>query len=231
LKHRVSAAGWISAAVLSVLFLVPAAAVAQDRLCDPAERDASGRDCRDILISHIRQETVRLDVAFWFMEDSWIASEIIARHTAGVPVRILMDTEANASTPRNITRLAEFRAAGIPMRERVASGILHWKMMLFEGQGIVEFSGANYSSDAWTVSGPDYTNYIDEAIYFTSKASIVDSFRTKFDDLWTNTVQYRDYANVAGPPTRAYETFPSDPELNFVPAEAHAPRAMAEYAR
>ena len=26
---------------------------------------------------------------------------------------------------------------------------MHWKMMLFAGQGIVEFSGANFSADAW----------------------------------------------------------------------------------
>src|SRR5687767_9219791 len=93
---------WCAAAgVLLSLFATPAAA--QDRFCDPAERDALGRDCRDILISHIRQEQVGLDVAFWFMEDSWIASEVINRKKAGVPVRVLMDTEANASTPRNAT--------------------------------------------------------------------------------------------------------------------------------
>jgi phosphatidylserine/phosphatidylglycerophosphate/cardiolipin synthase-like enzyme len=218
----------VIAALLLLVFATPA--LAQDTLCDPAERDDKGRDCRDILISHIRAEQVGLDVAFWFMEDSWIASEIIAKHKANVPVRILMDTEANASTPRNITRLAEFEAAGIPMREKISSGILHWKMILFAGQGIVEFSGANYSSDAWTVSGPEYTNYTDESIYFTSRPSIVSSFRTKFDDLWVNTSEYSDYRNVTAPLTRTYGAAgPIDPELNFVPNESHAVRALAAY--
>ena len=159
-----------------------------------------------------------------------MASEIIARKNAGVPVRILMDTEANVSTPRNITRLAEFEAAGIPMREKVSGGILHWKMMLFAGQGIVEFSGANYSSDAWTITGPEYTNYTDESIYFTSKASIVNSFKTKFDDIWTNTSDYSNYRNVIGPLTRTYgPAGPIDPDLNFVPSESHAVRAIAAY--
>jgi acid phosphatase type 7 len=221
---------WCAAALLVTLsFVRPAAA--QDTLCDPAEHDQLGRDCRDILIQHIRQENIRLDVAFWFMEDPWMADEVIKRFQAGVPVRILMDTEANASNSRNALRLAEFQAAGIPMRERVTSGILHWKMMLFEGQGIVEFSGANYSSDAWTVAGADYTNYTDESIYFTSKASIVHSFRTKYDDLWTNTSEYSDYANVNRPLTRAYKTSPIDPDLNFVPSESHAVRAIGEYAK
>jgi len=217
------------AVALTILLSLAAPAAAQDVLCDPARRDQLGRDCRDILISHIRQEKAGLDVAFWFMEDAWIASEIINRHKAGVPVRILMDTDANRSTPRNAERLMEFQAAGIPMRERVATGILHWKMILFEGQGIVEFSGANFSPDAWTVTGADYTNYTDEAIYFTSKPSIVNSFRTTFDEIWVNTTAYRDYANVTATPTRRYGIFPIDPELNFVPRESYGARAVREY--
>ncbi|HYP28725.1 MAG TPA: hypothetical protein VE262_18585, partial [Blastocatellia bacterium] len=39
--------------------------VAQERLCDPAFED-----CREPLWRLIDQETVGLDVAFWFMQDS-----------------------------------------------------------------------------------------------------------------------------------------------------------------
>ena len=82
--------------------------------------------------------------------------------------------------PLNIQRLAEFEAAGIPMRERTTSGILHWKMMIFAGQNIVEFSGANYSSDAWLPATPKlYQNYIDEVITFTSDPDLVASFKTE----------------------------------------------------
>ena len=31
------------------------------------------------------------------------------------------------------------------MRNRTGSGILHWKMMLFAGQGQLEFAGANFA--------------------------------------------------------------------------------------
>jgi phosphatidylserine/phosphatidylglycerophosphate/cardiolipin synthase-like enzyme len=205
--------------------VLPASASAQlERLCDPG-----AEDCRQILINHIRAEKVGLDVAFWFMEDSWIASEVIARKQAGVPVRVLMDTRANASTPRNADRLAELKAAGIPMREKWTSGILHWKMMLFAGQGIVEFSGANFSSDAWVYSGAPYTNYVDEAIYFTSDPKVVNSFRTRFDNLWTDTTRYRNYANITTSLTRAYDTYPQDPELNFPPFESFAERSVQLY--
>jgi len=218
----------LPALLLTVLLplLTPSRVSAQglEQLCDPG-----WEDCRAILINYIRAEKTGLDVAFWFMEDSWIAAEVIARHNAKVPVRVLMDTEANTPNPLNAQRLAELKNAGIPMRERVASGILHWKMMLFAGQGIVEFSGANFSSDAWVYAGTPGTNYVDEAIYFTNDSSVVNSFRTKFDDLWTNTTQYANYANVSGLLLRRYSTFPKDPELNFPPLESFYNRSEQVY--
>lgn len=209
---------------LTVLLPAPARAQAVERLCDPAFED-----CRLVLINYIRAEKVGLDVAFWFMEDPWIATEVINRHQAKVPVRVLVDSRANASTPRNAERLAELKAAGIPMREKVSSGILHWKMMLFAGQSIVEFSGANFSSDAWVYSGAPFSNYVDEAIYFTSDSSVVNSFRTKFDDLWLDSTRYADYANITGPRTRNYGIFTKDPELNFPPFESFAERSVDHY--
>jgi hypothetical protein len=116
------------------------------------------------------------------------------------------------------------------MRRRVTNYILHWKMMLFHGQNVVEFSGANYSANAWVpLSSIPYTNYIDEAIYFTSDTAIVDSFRTKFDDQWVDTTAWADYANVVRPLTRRYGIFPKDPSLNFPPAESYRNRSVALY--
>jgi hypothetical protein len=214
----------IATAMLATLAATARPAQAIDRLCDPANED-----CRIILINLIRNERVGIDVAFWFMEDSRYSTELINRFNAGVPVRVLMDTEANASYPLNADRLNELRAAGIPMRQRVASGILHWKMMLFAGQNTVQFSGANYSANAFVYTGDPYSNYIDEAIYFSDLPSVVDSFKTKFDDLWTNTSAYANYANVSGALARRYDSFPKDPELNFPPAESYRSRAVGRY--
>jgi phosphatidylserine/phosphatidylglycerophosphate/cardiolipin synthase-like enzyme len=198
---------------------------AQDRLCDPG-----GEDCRIILLNLIRNETVGIDVAFWFMEDARYSNELVKKHAEGVPVRVLMDPRANSTYALNSQRLAELQAAGIPMRKRVANGILHWKMMLFEGQGTVEFSGANYSANAWRPEGTvPYANYTDEVIYFTTDQSVVNSFRTKYDDLWTNTTSYANYANVTGALVRNYDTFTKNPELNFPPTESFASRSTSRY--
>lgn len=203
-----------------------APAQAQDRLCDPG-----GEDCRSLLRDRIQNESVGIDVAFWFMEDARYTADLIRAWQRNVRVRVIVDSRANATYPENINRLAELRNAGIPMRERFAPGILHWKMMLFEAQGVVEFSGANYSDNAWVPSAgtAPFTNYTDESIFFTPKASIVNSFRTKFDDLWMNSTEYRDYANVPPTRTRAYDTFPKDPELNFSPSQSYANRAVSRY--
>mgnify|MGYP006144128323 CR=1 FL=1 len=48
------------------------------------------------------------------------------------------------------------------------------------GQSTVQFSGANYSAEAF-MFGTKYEDYIDETIYFTDKPSLVNTFKTKYD--------------------------------------------------
>jgi hypothetical protein len=218
--HRISIGGIL---LLIVCLGVPKTASALEDICDPANRN-----CRTTLINLIRSEKVGIDVAFWFMEDPRYTTELIARYNAGVRIRVLVDPRANSSHPDNALRLRELADAGIPMRKRTASGILHWKMMLFAGQGIVEFSGANFSGEAFTYFTP-YTNYVDEAIIFTSNSWVVPPFKSKFDDLWTNTSSYANYANVSGALTREYPTYSEAGVMNFAPAEDFGARAVNEY--
>jgi regulation of enolase protein 1 (concanavalin A-like superfamily) len=197
---------------------------AAEQLCDPAFQD-----CRAPLLDLINNETVGIDVAFWFMEDDRYAQAIIARWHAGVPVRVLMDTEANASYPTNATIVSELAAAGIPMRNKSGgTGILHWKTMLFVGQDTVEFSGANYSAEAFVPLTP-YSNYVDEVIYFSDDPAVVDSFKTRYDDCWTDTTGvFTNYANTTTL-VRNYPTYPLDPEMNFVPWNDFATRSVNAY--
>jgi hypothetical protein len=225
MSSRIRRAGVAATLAMAALCATAAPARALDRLCDPANED-----CRAILINYIRNENVGIDVGFWFMEDARYTTELIRRFEAGVPVRVLMDLRANATNQYNAYRLAELKAAGIPMRHRDTGGIMHYKLMLFAGQGIVEFSGANFSADAWLYTGlTPYVNYVDESIYFTDNASFVQSFMTKYDDLWTNTTSYKNYANVSGTLARNYSWYPKDPQLNFPPLESYANRAIGRY--
>ena len=195
---------------------------ATDLLCDP-----SFDNCRTQLLALIAGEKVEIDVGFWFMQDARYANAIVQRFQAGVPVRILVDTRANATYPGNSTMIAQFKDAGIPLRNRIASGILHWKMMLFAGQNVVEFGSANYSPDAF-VPTADYTNYVAESVYYTDDPSVVNSFKTQFDNSWVDTSNYVNYANV-GTLVRHYPAYAMDPELNFPPAQDFGARAVNAY--
>jgi phosphatidylserine/phosphatidylglycerophosphate/cardiolipin synthase-like enzyme len=210
---------------LAVLAGTVSPAGAQPRLCDPGDEF-----CRGILINYIRNETVGIDVAFWFMEDSRYTAELIRKWRAGVPVRVLIDPRANSTYRLNADRLRELQNAGIPMRKRLTSYILHWKMMLFHGQEVIQFSGANYSADAWRPgSTTPYENYVDEVIYFSNETHIVNSFRTKFDDQWIDTTNWENYANINFPLVRRYDIYPNDPSLNFPPAENFRTRSVKGY--
>ncbi|HYK20170.1 MAG TPA: phospholipase D-like domain-containing protein, partial [Pyrinomonadaceae bacterium] len=196
-----------------VLLLCPLVSTqAQERLCDTAFED-----CRTPLWQLIDAETQGIDVSFWFMQDDSYATKLINKFKAGVPVRVLVDPRANPTYAGNETVLNMLRDAGIPMRYKLTDGILHMKMMLFVGQNKLEFSGANYSGNFFVPDDPN-VNYFDEAIYFTDDVSLIQSFKTKYDDVWTNTVDYGNYANIIGPLTRKYPTYPINPELNFPPS-------------
>ena len=212
--------------LLSILLLFAAAAstAAQDRLCDTAFED-----CRAPIWQLIDNETVGIDIAFWFMDDTSYVPKIIAKFQSGVPVRVLVDPRANLTHPINAQVLDQLAAAGIPMRKNVAvGGVLHWKMMLFEGQNTVQFSAANYGPQNFVPTDP-YNNYIDELIYFTSQSSIVNSFKTKYDDKWIDTNRFANYANITTPLARKYPISTKDPELNYPPEESFANRSTSRY--
>jgi hypothetical protein len=205
---------------LSLAGIAPAAA--QERLCDN-----SFEDCRAPIIQMIRAETAGLDVSFWFMTDTRYSSEIIARWRAGVPVRILLDLRADTNYPANANVRQSLINAGIPIRHKTTTGINHWKMILYAGQSKVHFTAANFANGSYSPIIP-YTNYVDEAIYFSDDPAVVHTFMTKYDDLWTNTTHYANLANVAGPLTRTYPTLAMSPELNFPPDQDYQDRLVSQ---
>ena len=216
---------WIPSFLFGFLVFVFSPALASERLCD-----ASFEDCRTALITFIQKENVEIDIAFWFMDDPLIENALIKKIQAGVKVRMLVDVRADDAHATNTAILQTFAAMAppVPMRQRIENGILHWKMALFAGQGVVEFSGANLSRSEFVAYTP-YTNYVDEAIFFSDDPAIVNSFRTMYDKWWVDTVNFADYANTSGMPlTPSYATYPIESEvcpavpagcgLNFLPS-------------
>ena len=130
-----------------------------------------------------------------------------------------MDERFEDSKPSTAPIVQQLKDAGIPMRQKISPGIVHWKMMLFHGQNVVEFSKANYYDLAFVANEPGVA-WDDEAIFFTSDDRLTNTFRTKFDSLWINTTTYGNYANITGPLVRRYSIFPLDASLNLPPGDA-----------
>ncbi|HUK89118.1 MAG TPA: IPT/TIG domain-containing protein, partial [Blastocatellia bacterium] len=198
--------------VLLVIFLMAYQGRAQERLCDSAFED-----CRTPIWNLIDNENTEIDIGFWFMQDTSYVSKVIARFNAGVKVRIIVDPRANATESGNQQILSQFAQAGIPMEYKLAGGIYHWKMMLFAGQNKLQFSGADYGPFFFVPAQP-YSNYIDESPYFTDDPVVVNSFKTAFDQLWTDSQDYGPFANMTGTPTASYPTYQISSDLNFPPA-------------
>ena len=213
LVKKITFAGSI---LFSLLFFAAKPAAAQttfrDELCDNGYQD-----CRQKLWDLIDAETREIDVAYWFMQDTSYATKIINRFNAGVKVRIIVDPRANPLENGNEQIINQWKNAGIPVRYKLTDGILHWKVMIFDAQNQVQFSGGDYSPNFFVPSTP-FLNYIDEALYFTGDPSIVNSFKTKFDDVWTDTTAYGNLANINAPLTRSYPTSPINAEMNFPPS-------------
>jgi phosphatidylserine/phosphatidylglycerophosphate/cardiolipin synthase-like enzyme len=197
--------------IVGLVFITAHSASAQERLCDP-----SFEDCYTPLIQLINNETAGIDMTFYMIELPGIADAVISRYKAGVPVRLTVEPRADIKFPENQPLLDEFKAAGIPMRYKLGDGIIHAKVLLCAAQNKVVFTGSNFG-DADVRPYDPYNNYVDGAWYFSDDPSVVNSFKTRYDDVWTDTTTYGNYANITGPLTRKYPTFPIDPAINFVP--------------
>src|ERR1043166_699807 len=171
--------------------------------------DPSFEDCYTPLIQTVQAETAGIDVALYMIELPGLADAIISRYQAGVPVRLTVELRASAKFPGNQTLLDRFKAAGIPMRYKLGDGIVHAKMLLFAGQNKVVFSSSNFGDGDLRPYEP-YVNYVDGAWYFSDDPIVVNSFKTHYDDIWTNTSLYGNYANVSDAPERKYQTYPID---------------------
>jgi hypothetical protein len=200
---------------LAVSTLFAARAAALEVLCDTAVEN-----CRTRLLELIDNERVGIDVAFWVMEDQRYVTHLINRKNAGVPVRVIMDPRSTTNYPDNKITFNALQQAGIPMIKKSGGGIMHWKTMIFAGQNIIEFGAANFSGNEFVPVTP-YINYISETVYYTDDPALVDSFKTKYDDLWVNTTGYSAYAN-GSTRTRSYPIYAISPDLNIPPGSGQS---------
>ena len=163
--------GFVFWLAITVWILPVQSVSAQERLCDP-----SFEYCYGQIQEWVRNETVGIDMDFYMIELPNLVDDIIARHKAGVRVRIVVEPRANLKFPQNQPLIDKLNAAGVPLRYKLGDGIIHVKYALFAAQNKVLFTGSNFG-DADVAPYVPYDNYVDGAWYFTDDPAVVNSLR------------------------------------------------------
>src|ERR1044071_578440 len=164
------------AAALVLTLLCARTAAADDQIYFAAVDNVT-----DILVQRINAETVRLDIAVWYLSEHSVSIAIANRVAAGVPVRLIGGRgsifEPDPHTKQEFYWLA---SQGVPIRLRFNPTwfpeINHWKAALFVGQNAVAFGSANFAPTELAPASP--TNYDDETVLFSDDAAIFNAFKT-----------------------------------------------------
>jgi hypothetical protein len=184
--------------VLVIVLGASSRASASDQIFFPAVDNVINQ-----LVQHISAETVRLDISAWYLTERSISAAIANIFLAGVPVRLIGDRgsifEIDPHTKAEFYWLAN---QGVPIRLRFNPTwfpeIDHWKMANFVGQNLVEFGSANWTTEE--LAPLSSTNYDDETTFFSDDPVLVSAFKTKFDQMWNDTLTERESIDRDGPP-------------------------------
>ena len=193
-RHPVSRIVRVLAVFLFCLFCARSSAAQQEQLLFPATDNALA-----LLVQKIQAETVRLDVATWYLNDGDLALAILNKHRSGVPVRLIGDRGAIFEADPNTRAWFEYLANnGVPIRLRYHPTwfpfIMHWKCGIFVGQNTVEFGSANWTT--FELAPWSATNFKDETALFSSDSVLVRNFLTKFDQMWADTENFLDWPDA-----------------------------------
>jgi hypothetical protein len=172
--------------VMSLLSAVAAQPLsAQERMYWPATENVT-----NVLVQRINAETVRIDIAAWYLSERMVSNALVNRMKAGVRVRLIGDRgsifEIDQHTRNEFYWLA---SQGVPIRLRYHPTyypeIVHWKASIFAGQNLVAFGSANYTP--FELAPVSSTNYKDETVLLTNDPELVNAFKTQFDRMWNDT--------------------------------------------
>ena len=176
-------------AILACLLLVGAGAETA-RATDQVYFSSS-TNVTDLLVQRINAETVRIDMSCWYLTEHSISIALLNRFKAGLPVRLMGDRgsifEIDVHTRAEFYWLA---SQGVPIRLRYNPTwypeIDHWKATIFAGQNLVAFGSGNYTP--FELAPASSTNYKNEVFLFTDDPSLTGAFKTKFDQMWNDTL-------------------------------------------
>jgi len=129
-------------------------------------------DARSRMIQLIKGAKSNLEVMAFVFTDDDIASAIMARHRAGVSVRMVIETRNLDAAGSDV---AAFRQAGIDVLLDGNPYLMHHKVIIID-QVVVVTGSYNFSSNA--------ANYNDENVLILHGAEIAGQYRSEFERVY-----------------------------------------------
>jgi phosphatidylserine/phosphatidylglycerophosphate/cardiolipin synthase-like enzyme len=168
-------------------------------------------DCVQRMLSYLDAEKEGVDVAIYHLYDGRIRQRLIAKHQAGIPVRVIADRHAYGQKPQHAREMNALASAGVPVLTNRHNGIIHHKVMLLHGQRLVVHGSMNFTSVASRkVVFNGVTTWNEEIAFFTTNDQVFARFRERFDRMWGN----------VGPGTETFQRFTAGMRLPPLTAAA-----------
>ena len=170
-----------------------------------------GPEFNNRLTLEINRETSRIDVALFRLEVDNITDALLSRFRAGVPVRIIVDTDqyTNITWPEywlTHSNIDKLWAAGIPVLQRRHQGGMHLKMLVT----------SDYATNASSNFGPNWQRDHNYFVPAATKPAIYQAMADRFNVMWADAGGFAPLQPT--PPQAANLTSPASEAMLVVPA-------------
>lgn len=125
------------------------------------------------LVNLMDNASATLDIAIYLITSQELASAVISAHDRGIRVRMVVD--AGACDDISYSQCDSLQAAGIEIRRRMTSGLMHNKFLIIDGK-IVGTGSAN-----WSTSAEENNN---ENLLVIESPDLASIYSEEFDDLF-----------------------------------------------
>ena len=144
-----------------------------------------GQEFNDRIVQEINNEFTRVDLLTYRLETDDITNAILAKHQAGIPVRVIIDRVQYTNiiwpeywlTHANIDKLW---AAGVPIRQNNHDGVMHMKTLVTSA----------YASNASSNIGPNWQRDHNYFVPKATKTALYQSIATRADQMWNDTAGF-----------------------------------------
>jgi hypothetical protein len=140
------------------------------------------------LITEINNEVNYVDFVIYRLTVANITDALLAKHKAGVPVRIIMEPNEyrNKKWPEfwlTHAYMDKLWAAGVPIKKRLHQGLTHMKML------VTSKYATNASSNLASEWQRDHNYFISSGL----KPSLHGAMKTRFNTMWNNTSGFTNF--------------------------------------